>query len=209
MYFIIKSNKNENFVEIKSIIEPIEKNKVKFSDKIDYYEEIDILHNVKNKDISNNVKNNNISNNVKNNNISNNVKNNNISGAPSFYSKSWNGNYYLEHPNGELKKLDIDNTNMNINPKPEEDKEIDLNLLKTSNKIKDIYNSYADNYKDYEKKNLINSEEDNKILDGASNLSYFSQDTWIYENENIINGGLIDNDLTGYDEVSLSNNAIF
>ena len=200
MYFIIKSNKTENSVEIKSTIEPIEKNTVKFSDKIDYYEEMETLHNVKNKDISNNVKNKD---------ISNNVKNNNISGAPSFYSKSWNGNYYLEHPNGELKKLDIDNTNMNINPKPEEDKEIDLNLLKTSNKIKDIYNSYADNYKDYEKKNLINSEEDNKILDGASNLSYFSQDTWIYENENIINGGLIDNDLTGYDEVSLSNNAIF
>jgi len=194
MYFIIKSNKNEYF-EIKStiepIIEPIEKNKVKFSDKIDYYEEIDVLHNVKNKDISNNV------------------KNNNISGAPSFYSKSWNGNYYLEHPNEELKKLYIDNTNMNINPKPEEEKEIDLNLLKTSNKIKDIYNSYTDNYKDYEKKKLINSEEDNKILDGASNLSYFSQDRWIYENENIINGGLIDNDLTGYDEVFLSNNAIF
>lgn len=199
IYFIIKSNKNykvnenenENDKENENIIEPVKNTKhVRFSDKLDYYEGMEsqiissTLPPIK-------------------------VIEDKSSKSPSFYSKSWYGNYYLENTNDtELKSIYDTNNEMNLNPRPEDEKNIDFKLMNSSNKIQDIYNSYTNNYKDYEKKKIINNNQD-KILDGASDLSYYVPDTWIYENENIINGGNIQDGLTGYDDMAVINTSIY
>lgn len=191
IYFIIKLNKNYNVNENENIIEPIESMKhVRFSDKLDYYEEMEpqiissILPPIK-------------------------VFEDKSSKSSSFYSNTWYGNYYLEDANDkELKNIYKTNNDMNLNPRPEDEKNIDFKLMNSSNKIKDIYNSYTNNYKDYEKKKIINNNQD-KILDGASDLSYYVPDTWIYENENIINGGNIQDGLTGYDDMAVVNTSIY
>lgn len=193
IYFIIKSNKNYNINENENenIIEPAKNTKhVRFSDKLDYYEGMEsqtisnILPPLK-------------------------VIEDKTSKSPSFYSNTWYGNYYLENGNNtELKSIYDTNNEMNLNPRPEDEKNIDFKLMNTSNKIKDIYNSYANNYKDYEKKKIINNNQD-KILDGAADLSYYVPDTWIYENENIINGGNIQDGLTGYDDMAIVNTSIY
>ena len=196
IYFIIKLNKNEypivNIENIENIIEPIKHTKhVRFSDKLDYYEEKNEPQTISN--ILPPLK----------------VIEDKSSKSPSFYSNTWYGNYYLEKGNDtELKSIYDTNNEMNLNPRPEDEKNIDFKLMNSSNKIKDIYNSYANNYKDYEKKKIINNNQD-KILDGASDLSYYVPDTWIYENENIINGGNIQDELTGYDDMAIVNTSIY
>jgi hypothetical protein len=190
VYFIIKFNNNkllefekinptiENF---KNNIEQSSKKQVRFSEKIDYYENNSILPPLKH-EINNN------------------------SNLPSFYSSTWYGNYYLEDSkNKNLKRFYNENDNYQLNPKPEDEKKFnpDINV----DKIKDIYDNNTNNYKDFEKKKLVNYQD--KILDGASNLSYYIPDTWIYENENIINGGNISYGLTGYDEMALNNTALY
>jgi hypothetical protein len=197
IYFIIKLNKNEhsseNIENIKNIIEPIKNTKhVRFSDKLDYYEEKNELQHISNILPPLKV-----------------IEEDKSSKSPSFYSNTWYGNYYLENTNNtELKSIYDTNNEMNLNPRLEDEKNIDFKLMNSSNKIKDIYNSYANNYKDYEKKKIINNNQD-KILDGASDLSYYVPDTWIYENENIINGGNIQDGLTGYDDMAVVNTSIY
>lgn len=140
IYFIIKLNKNEypivNIENIENIIEPIKHTKhVRFSDKLDYYEEKNEPQTISN--ILPPLK----------------VIEDKSSKSPSFYSNTWYGNYYLEKGNDtELKSIYDTNNEMNLNPRPEDEKNIDFKLMNSSNKIKDIYNSYANNYKDYEKK---------------------------------------------------------
>ena len=230
MYFVIKINKHpEQF-------NPIIEKKVRFSDKLDYYNilsENDSIASFNNNDVlSSTLMNDNntipTSINDNNNGISNTPlleNNTNITDPKgiSFYSNTWYGNYYLENSNDtELKNIynkevsdfDTDTKNkkktsnkINLNPIPDDEKKIDLELTKSNTTIKDVYNSYTNNFKDYDKKKIIDTER--KILNGASNLTYFSPDTWIYENENVINGGYISNGLTGYDEMSLNDTAIF
>jgi hypothetical protein len=128
----------------------------------------------------------------------------------SFYSKSWYSNNYLENSHDKnLKNIYDQNKNIKLNPIPEDEKSINNIKIESNQKIKDIYDKYVDNFNDYEKKKLDNSLDDGKIMEGASKLSYYTSDLWNYENENIMNGGNISNNLTAYDSISLTNTALF
>jgi hypothetical protein len=125
----------------------------------------------------------------------------------SFYTNSWNGNYYLEKNNDtELKNI-YPNNNLDINPKKKEENIINFNSINKNDKIKDVYDNLICNYKKYDKKKIINTE--SSIIKGGSNLSYYSPNTWIYENEDINNGGLIHNNLMAYDSMANTDTAIF
>jgi hypothetical protein len=69
--------------------------------------------------------------------------------------------------------------------------------------IQEIYDKSIKSYKIHNK-NINNN---NNIIEGASNLSYFNSNQWNYDNEEIMNGGKITDELYSYDE--LTNNAIF
>jgi hypothetical protein len=189
LYFIIKTINLETFNYNDKILN--KKKKVSFSDKLDYTE-------YDNQDDDNNGDNNNDNfNNIKSNN--NTFKKN----IPSFYTNSYYGSYYIENPNdNELKN--IYNNDLHINPIPDDEKKMDLSLLNTNNKIRDIYDEYTNNFKDYDKKKLINNSQSN-ILEGGSNVSFYTNDMWTYENENIINGGLISDKLMPYDDTKSYN----
>lgn len=69
--------------------------------------------------------------------------------------------------------------------------------------IKEIYdNSLIDYKKLGPKKNKITDETSDIVMPGGSNLTYFSADTWTYENENDINGGLLYDNVYGDDPMS-------
>lgn len=71
--------------------------------------------------------------------------------------------------------------------------------------LKEIYDNSFINYKSkIPVKNVINNT-DESTIDGASNLSMLSPDTWIYENENPLNGGIIRDGLYAYDNDLLKN----
>ena len=129
----------------------------------------------------------------------------------SFYTNSWNGNYYLKKNNDkELKNL-YSNNNFDINPKKKEENIINFNSINDNenenDKIKDVYDNLICNYKQYDKKKLINNDE--HILEGGGNLLYYSPDAWIYENEDINNGGFINDNLIAYDNMANTNTAVF
>lgn len=68
-------------------------------------------------------------------------------------------------------------------------------------KISDVYDNYFVDYKKLtpEKKMLNCNNPDETTTRGASNLSFYSPDTWVYENEKPENGGMIENGLFGAD----------
>ena len=75
--------------------------------------------------------------------------------------------------------------------------------------IKEIYdNSFVDFKKLIPKKNMIKSNEDT-LLEGGSNISFFTNDTWVYDNEKPENGGSINNGLYAADMNTSNSNAIF
>ena len=75
--------------------------------------------------------------------------------------------------------------------------------------IKEIYdNSLVDFKKLIPKKNMIKSNEDT-LLEGGSNLSFYTNDNWVYDNEKPENGGSINNGLYAVDYNTLNSNAIF
>ena len=132
-----------------------------------------------------------------------------------FYSATWYPSTYLssslEKKNNNLKNIYEITNDMNLNPKMEDEKEIDFQNI-SNDKIKDIYDGLTDNFKNYEKKKEIkghDGQDQDNIRKGASELSYYVPDNWIYENEEIINGGLIIDGLTGYDALSITETAIY
>jgi hypothetical protein len=73
--------------------------------------------------------------------------------------------------------------------------------------IKEIYDNSLVNFKKLiPKKNMIKSNEDT-LLEGGSNISFFTNDTWVYDNEKPENGGSINNGLYAAD--MNKSNAIF
>lgn len=83
----------------------------------------------------------------------------------------------------------------------------------TNNKGKTIKQIYDDSFVDFKKKvpvkNIITTNSNESTLVGASNLSMLIPDTWIYENENLQNGGVIKDGLYAYDAELLGQNATF
>jgi hypothetical protein len=55
---------------------------------------------------------------------------------------------------------------------------------------------------------MFSNETDDVIMQGGSNLEYFTADTWTYVNENQSNGGVIFDDVYGNDPMS-NNVAVF
>jgi hypothetical protein len=92
----------------------------------------------------------------------------------------------------------------------------DFNKLRISNSdldngngktIKEIYEDSFVNFKKLiPKKNMIKSNEDT-LLEGGSNISFFTNDTWVYDNEKPENGGSINKGLYATDMEKA--NAIF
>ena len=58
-------------------------------------------------------------------------------------------------------------------------------------------------------KNIISNNINESKLECASNLSMLIPDTWIYDNENSQNGGMIKEGLYAYDNELLGQNATF
>ena len=76
--------------------------------------------------------------------------------------------------------------------------------------IKQIYDNSFVNFKIKTPiKKIINNNENETTIIGASKLSMLIPDTWIYENENPENGGLIKDGLYAYDNELLGQNAVF
>jgi len=75
-----------------------------------------------------------------------------------------------------------------------------MNPDATCTKIGDVYDNFFVNYKKLTpKKDLIVEEVNSKKDKGASNLSFFAPDTWVYMNEKPENGGAIEGQLYGAD----------
>lgn len=69
--------------------------------------------------------------------------------------------------------------------------------------IKEIYDNSIVDYKSLgPKKNKVTDETSDIIMPGGSNLQYYTADTWTYENENQVNGGVIFNNVYGDDPMS-------
>jgi hypothetical protein len=67
-------------------------------------------------------------------------------------------------------------------------------------KISDVYDNYFVNYKLLTpEKTKIDVEEDMIITKGASNLTFYSNDTWCYKDEKLENGGMIKDGLYAND----------
>ena len=78
-------------------------------------------------------------------------------------------------------------------------------------KIKDVFDNYFVNYKKMtpkKEKKKVRFEDMNEA-DGASSLSFFTPDTWTYENEKPENGGMITNGLYAADMNNMDPVAIF
>ena len=76
-------------------------------------------------------------------------------------------------------------------------------------KISDVYDNYFVNYKKLTpEKTKIDVEENMIITKGASNLTFYSNDTWCYKDEKPENGGMIKDGLYPYDN-NLDQVAIF
>ena len=82
-----------------------------------------------------------------------------------------------------------------------------------NNKGKTIKQIYDDSFVDFKKKvpvkHIISNNINESTLEGASKLSMLIPDTWIYENENAQNGGLIKDGLYAFDTELLGQNATF
>ena len=128
---------------------------------------------------------------------------------------SFNIAYYA--PNNANNDNDNDNDNDNKLNFLNETKTLynyDFNKPRISNEdldnnktIKEIYeDSFVDFKKLIPKKNMIKSNEDT-LLEGGSNLSFFTNDTWVYDNEKPENGGSINKGLYAADMEKA--NAIF
>lgn len=75
--------------------------------------------------------------------------------------------------------------------------------------LKEVYdNSFINFKKLIPKKEMINTD-DATSLEGASNLSFFTNDDWVYDNEKPENGGEIKRGLYANDEFLLNSNAIY
>jgi len=75
-------------------------------------------------------------------------------------------------------------------------------------KISDVYDNYFVNYKKLTPEKTKIDVEDNMIVTkGASNLTFFSNDTWCYKDEKLENGGVIENVLyandNNFDQVAI------
>ena len=55
------------------------------------------------------------------------------------------------------------------------------------------------------KKNMAEIEPDSNVVNAASNLSFYSSDTWVYENEKPENGGILYDGISASDPSSLVN----
>lgn len=76
-------------------------------------------------------------------------------------------------------------------------------------KISDVFDNYFVNYKKLTPQKEMIRKDNEAVTEGASNLSFFSPDTWVYENEKPENGGMIVNGLYAVDVNNLDPVAIF
>ena len=124
----------------------------------------------------------------------------------SFYSNTWYGNNYFDKNDNKIKNL-YPNNYIDINPKINNEETIDYKNFNKTDKIKDVYDKLVYNYKNYDKKKIIDIND--TISSSVSNVAYYNPNTWIYENENINNGGFISDNLTAYDNMTEMNVGIF
>jgi hypothetical protein len=133
------------------------------------------------------------------------------------FLNTWYPNTWIDHidKNGNPVYNKVIKKEKNIIDVPKSSFSYDFNNTKTTNissalkpedkgkTIKEIYDNSMVNYKNLEPKKIqISDETSDVIMQGGSNLSYFAADTWTYEDEHSINGGLIYNDVYGDDPMS-------
>ena len=136
------------------------------------------------------------------------------------YLNTWYPNTWIERidENGNpiynsrenITKEPKDSTKIILDYMPESSKSYEFNKNKPEDNdgktIKEIYdNSMVDYKKLVPIKNKISDETSDIVMPGGSNLTYFTPDTWTYDQENPENGGLIYNNVYGDDP--MSNNA--
>ena len=124
----------------------------------------------------------------------------------SFYSNTWYGNNYFDKNDNKIKNL-YPNNYIDINPQINNEETIDYKNFNKTDKIKDVYDKLVYNYKNCDKKKIININD--TMSTSVSNNAYYNPNTWIYENENINNGGFITDNLTAYDNMTEMNIGIF
>jgi len=133
----------------------------------------------------------------------NNITNNNIDVVKSVYSNTMYKNNYLDN---DKKIKNLYSNNPILNNYKENDDYLPINISDKENpKISDIYNNSIKSYKNYKKKELIEL----PIIDGASNLQFINPNMWNYKDENIINGGTMEDNIYAYDELTHQTNSIF
>lgn len=88
---------------------------------------------------------------------------------------------------------------------------VDPDEMDTQNlSIKQIYDkSFVDYKKMAPKKNMLDIDPDSNIVNAASNLTFYSPDTWVYENEKPENGGTIYDGISACDPSSMGSVALF
>ena len=129
---------------------------------------------------------------------------NNIDEFNTFYSNTWYKNDYLDN-NKKIKNLYSNNPELELNNYKEDDY-LPINISNNQNqKISDVYNNSIKSYKNYKKKELIEC----PVIDGATNLQFINPNIWNYKDENIINGGTMEDNIYAYDELTNQPNSIF
>jgi hypothetical protein len=146
-----------------------------------------------------------------------------------FIKEQKDGAYlYTWYPNTWIEKIDengnpIYNNRENVTGEkdtfidgPKSSSSYEFNNVKTVNMsgilksedsqgktIKEIYDNSTVDYKKLgPQKNRITDETSDIVMQGGSNLEYFTADTWTYENENQENGGVIFDNVYGNDPMS-------
>ena len=126
-----------------------------------------------------------------------------------MYANTWYSSNYLNNKkdmqtiftNNDVKNInkhkDFDDSNFNEKNQEHNDNEEIL--------IKDIFDNSLINYKKYEKKIIS----DNSVITASSNLTFLNPNDWNYENEEILNGGIIAPGLYPNDDLTINNNSIF
>lgn len=76
--------------------------------------------------------------------------------------------------------------------------------------LREIYdNSFIDYRKTIPKKIMTQTEPGFNVVNAASNLSYFTDDTWTYENEKPENGGILYDGISASDPLTIGTVALF
>lgn len=135
---------------------------------------------------------------------------------------SWVPNRYIDHIDENGKPVyNTDNTNEDLAKLPDYDKDYKINkynnyngVIDTVNNqnltIKEIYdNSIFDFKKLIPEKKIINNDPYSNIKNGASNLSYTTDDLWTYEDDKEINNGKITDELNADDPMANTGHSVF